>query len=82
MSRRGPGVFKKTKIFQGMQPDGLAGNSAYLIKPWAAGALMAAFKNYGVWPNDATMCIQLFPWLQELFSFVTRVDQMQSTIKL
>jgi len=79
MAKRGPGVFSKTKVMHGMQPDGLAGNSAYLLKPWAAKSLMAAFQNYGVWPNDATMCIQLFPYLQELYPFVTRVDQTQST---
>lgn len=79
MIKRGPGVFRKTKIMQFMQPDGLAGNSAYLIKPWAAELLILAFRNYGVWPNDATMCIQLLPFLQELYPFVTRVEQTQST---
>lgn len=79
MKDRGPGVFKSTKIFNGLHPDGLAGNSAYMIKPWAAKELIAAFHKYGVWPNDATMCIQLFPYLQELYPFVTRVDQTEST---
>jgi len=79
MVGRGPGVFRKTKVLQDARPDGLAGNSAYLIKPFAAGALMAAFKTYGVWPNDATMCLQLFPYLEELYPFVTRVEQTVST---
>ena len=35
MRSRGPGVFDKTKIFPDDVPDGLAGNSAYLIKPCA-----------------------------------------------
>jgi len=79
MRERGPGVFSKTLVMIDAQPDGLAGNSAYLIKPWAAAELVKAFKKYGVWPNDATMCIQLFPWLQELYPFVTRVEQTMST---
>lgn len=60
-------------------PDGFSGNSAYMIKPWAAHEFIQAFKNYGVWPNDATICLQLFPWLQELYPFVTVVKQDQST---
>ncbi len=82
MVKRGPGVFNKTKVMKGLQPDGLAGNSAYLIKPFAAKELMEAFRKYGVWPNDATMCIQLFPYLQELYPFVTRVNQTVSTTSL
>ena len=78
MKKRGAGVWPKTRL-KTDRPDGLAGNSAYLIKPWAAAELIAAFHEYGVWPNDATMCIQLFPYLQELFPFVTKVDQTQST---
>ena len=78
MADRGPGVWPKTQL-QTNRPDGLAGNSAYLLKPWSAISLMNAFKLYGVWPNDATMCLALFPYLQELYPFVTRVEQTQST---
>jgi len=78
MKKRGPGVWPKTRL-KTNRPDGLAGNSAYLIKPWAAGQLIDAFHEFGVWPNDATMCCQLFPYLQELFPFVTKVEQTQST---
>ena len=60
-------------------PDGLAGNSAYMIKPWAAKELMNKFKELGVWPNDATMCKQLFPYLEEYYPFITKVNQTQST---
>ena len=79
MIKRGPGVFGKTLVMEGKRPDGLAGNSAYMIKPWAAADLIAAMRRYGVWPNDATMCIQLFPHLQEMYPFITRVEQTQST---
>ena len=60
-------------------PDGLAGNSAYMIKPWAAKELINKFKELGVWPNDATMCKQLFPYLEEYYTFITKVNQTQST---
>ena len=78
MVKRGPGVWPKTRL-KTNRPDGLAGNSAYLVKPWAAQELINAFHEYGVWPNDATMCIQLFPYLQEYYPFITRVEQEQST---
>lgn len=60
-------------------PDGFSGNSAYIIKPWAAEQFIEAYKKYGVWPNDATICLQLFPWLEEYYPFVTVVKQTQST---
>jgi GR25 family glycosyltransferase involved in LPS biosynthesis len=62
-----------------MIPDGFSGNSAYIVKPWAAYKFKQAFKNHGVWPNDATICLQQFPWLQELYPFVTIVKQTHST---
>ena len=82
MIERGPGVFSKTMVMSGKKPDGLAGNSAYLIRPWAAFEMTDLFHQLGVWPNDATMCIQLMPDLQELYPFVTRVEQTQSTTVL
>jgi hypothetical protein len=82
MTERGPGVFAKTLVMAGTRPDGLAGNSAYLIRPWAALELANLFHRLGVWPNDATMCVQLMPKLQELYPFVTRVEQTESTTVL
>jgi GR25 family glycosyltransferase involved in LPS biosynthesis len=79
MKKRGPGVFPKTHVFDDDIPDGLAGNSAYVVKPFAARELILAFHALGVWPNDAMMCRQMFPYLQEYFPFVTRVEQSQST---
>lgn len=80
MAERGPGVWPKTRIEYGNgRPDGLAGNSAYLLKPWAAADLVAAVQTYGVWPNDAIMCRQLFPYLEELYPFLTQVAQTVST---
>ena len=42
-------------------PQGLAGNSAYIIKPNGAKNLLLAVNKYGLWPNDAIMCKQLIP---------------------
>lgn len=78
MAERGPGVWPKTPVFPDDRPDGLAGNSAYLIKPHAAKALIDKAREVGVWPNDALMCRQFFD-LQELYPFVTKVEQETST---
>ena len=78
-ARAGCGVFPKTVVFESRRPDGLAGNSAYVVQPAAALQLIEAYRELGVWPNDATMCRQLFPCLEEYFPFITRVEQMQST---
>lgn len=79
MAKRGPGVHQKTHVLPDDVPDGLAGNSAYLIRPWAAARLVRLYETLGVWPNDATMCRQLVPGLEELFPFVTKVEQSRST---
>ena len=42
-------------------PQGLAGNSAYIIKPGGAENLLLAVQKYGLWPNDAIMCKQIIP---------------------
>lgn len=80
--RGGEGTFEKTWITSEDErhiPDGLAGNSAYLIKPWAAQELINTFHRLGVWPNDATMCKQLFPYLEEYYPFITKAVQTKST---
>jgi GR25 family glycosyltransferase involved in LPS biosynthesis len=80
MRKRGTvGVHLKTKVLEDDVPDGLAGNSAYVVKPFAAQELIDTVRDLGVWPNDATMCRQLFPYLEEYFPFVTKVEQEQST---
>ncbi len=76
---KGPGVHRKTKVFDDERPDGLAGNSAYIISPKAAHACINAYERYGVWPNDATLCRQLVGNLMEVYPFVTEVRQTQST---
>jgi len=60
-------------------PQGLAGNSAYIIKPWAADEMMNLVNEYGLWPNDAIMCYQLFPLLGVTRKYYTRLQGLQST---
>jgi len=83
MKRRGTvGAHEKTWVTTPNErniPDGLAGHSAYLIKPWAAQQAVDRFYELGVWPNDAMMCKQLFPYLQEYYPFITKVQQSEST---
>jgi GR25 family glycosyltransferase involved in LPS biosynthesis len=81
MKQRGPGIFPASWVTDPKDciPDGLAGNSAYMIKPHAAERLLHLYRELGVWPNDATMCKQLVRGMQELYPFVTRVEQTVST---
>jgi len=60
-------------------PQGLAGNSAYIIKPWAADMLLELVKSYGLWPNDAIMCYQLLPHLGVTKQYYTRIQGLKST---
>lgn len=73
IKEKGEGVHNKTVVFDDSRPDGLAGNSAYLLKPKAAEELVQKVSEIGAWPNDALMCRQFFPWLQELYPFVTTI---------
>jgi GR25 family glycosyltransferase involved in LPS biosynthesis len=60
-------------------PSGLPGNSAYIIKPWAAKKLLEKTSELGIWPNDALMCRQFFPWLQHYYPYFTKVQGTPST---
>jgi GR25 family glycosyltransferase involved in LPS biosynthesis len=63
-------------------PQGIAGNSAYIIKPTGAQALLDLVKEFGLWPNDAIMCRQLIPELWVSTTFYTRVQGTPSTTSL
>jgi GR25 family glycosyltransferase involved in LPS biosynthesis len=81
--RIGPGTHPKISIGESKEiPDGLAGNSAYLLKPDAASDLLYTVAEVGLWPNDALMCIQMFPYLQYHYPFVTKVQSGLSTTSL
>ena len=63
-------------------PQGLAGNSAYIIKPAGAKACINAAKEYGLWPNDALMCKQLIPHMGVTKSYYTNTQRIMSTTTL
>lgn len=65
-----------------MIPQGIAGNSAYIIRPDAAKHLIDKIKSIGMWPNDALMCKQLFPWLQQAYPYYTTVQGLKSSTTL
>lgn len=56
-------------------PEGLAGNSAYCISPSAAKQLLEATAEHGIWPNDAIMNKQMFPWIQQYWPYFSVVDR-------
>lgn len=61
-------------------PQGLAGNSAYMISPTFAERLIAAVRTHGAWPNDAILCRQLFPLIAVTTDYFTRVSGRPSTL--
>jgi hypothetical protein len=63
-------------------PQGLAGNSAYIIKPEGARRLLELVKEYGLWPNDAIMCRQLISKLGITKTYYTKVQGLESTTSL
>ena len=63
-------------------PQGLAGNSAYVIKPAGARKMLALANEHGMWPNDALMCKQLIPTIGVTRNFYTRVQGLRSTTTL
>jgi len=60
-------------------PQGLAGNSAYIIKPAGASAVIEAVDDYGLWPNDAIMCKQLIKRMGVTKKYYTQVQGLPST---
>ena len=56
-------------------PQGLAGNSAYLITPKGAKKLLDKVREVGMWPNDAIMCKQFFPWMQVVYPYYTTIQR-------
>jgi len=59
--------------------QGIAGASAYYMKPWAAQEALEAVGEYGLWPNDALLCQQLFDWIAVTSKYYTRVQGTKST---
>jgi len=63
-------------------PQGIAGNSACIIKPNAAKQLLGLVDEFGLWPNDAIMCRQLVPKLGVTRKFYTTRQNMKSSTTL
>ena len=82
-------ILKNTEFFQPVPridefnvPQGLAGNSAYVIKPEGAVKMLGLAQEHGMWPNDALMCYQLIETLGVTRNFYTRVQGLRSTTTL
>ncbi len=60
-------------------PQGLAGNSSYIITPDGAKQMLKLVKDYGLWPNDALMCRQLVKGLGVSRKFYTTTQKLRST---
>jgi hypothetical protein len=82
-------ILEKTDLFQSVPrideyniPQGLAGNSSYVIKPAGAQLMIDLTQEYGMWPNDALMCYQLVPKLGVTRNFYTRIQGLRSTTTL
>jgi hypothetical protein len=63
-------------------PQGIAGNSAYIMKPSGAKKMLDLVAQFGLWPNDAIMCRQLVPTLGVTKTFFTGVQGLPSTTTL
>lgn len=60
-------------------PQGLAGNSAYIINKKGASHMLDLVREYGLWPNDALMCRQLVRGLYVTRKFYTHIQHLAST---
>ena len=54
-------------------PHGLAGNSAYYMTPQGADKLLRSAIHYGMYPNDAFICKELFPWIRTAYPYYTTI---------
>lgn len=65
-----------------MIPQGLPGNSAYIIKPTGAEKMIQAVKDFGAWPNDALMCKQIIQSIAASKIYYTKTQGTPSTTVL
>jgi len=63
-------------------PQGLAGNSAYIINPQGAQDLIDKVNEIGAWPNDAMMCYQNIGNMGVTKQYYTQVQGLPSTTTL
>lgn len=71
------------KIDKDKIPQGLAGASAYLLKPYGAKKILDKVKEVGLWHNDALLCRQLFGSMMAVTkTYYTRVQKgLESTTR-
>lgn len=61
-------------------PQGLAGASAYVIKPKAAKEILyTIYTKTGLWHNDALLCKQIFPNMGVTRTYYTKIQNLPST---
>jgi len=72
-------VSRAPKIDEDNIPQGIAGNSAYIISPHGAKKMITLVFEYGLWPNDAIMCRQLVARLGQSKTYYTGVQGLPST---
>tara|TARA_B100001093_G_scaffold148047_1_gene140746 strand:- start:2567 stop:3259 length:693 start_codon:yes stop_codon:yes gene_type:complete len=82
IANKGQGVHDAPYVADISRPQGLAGNSAYIIKPFAAKELLKKLKETGGWPNDALMCNQHFDFIKVLYPYATGLQNVRSTTTL
>ena len=75
LARKIHGVQSVPYIDEKDVPQGLAGNSAYVITPKGAKRLLDKVREIGMWPNDALMNRQFFPWMQIVYPYYTEVQK-------
>ena len=63
-------------------PQGIAGNSAYIITPKGAYTMIKLTREHGAWPNDALMCRQLIFGLGVTKTYYTKIQRIKSTTTL
>lgn len=81
--QRNPQVIQRVPTIDDLMiPQGLPGNSAYIIKPSGARKMMDLAKEFGAWPNDALMCKQLIQSLGASKIYYTKVQGTPSTTTL
>ena len=74
-----PAIQRVPRVDDDNVPQGLAGNSAYIIKPKGAQKMVELVKQHGLWPNDALMCYQLARNIGVTKKYYTTIQGLQST---
>jgi GR25 family glycosyltransferase involved in LPS biosynthesis len=72
-------ITRAPKIDEDYIPQGIGGNSAYVMRPSGAKKMLDLVAEYGLWPNDALMCRQLVRTLGVTKNYYTGVQGLPST---